>query len=114
MAANVSALRARVPQHPSLEGYATISRLLTGQSGADVKEGIDWVRELCIELTGPALRAWGVNEVDMPGIAEKADLSSSMKANPIPLKREELMTIVSAARQKTSILESRVASPRSI
>jgi hypothetical protein len=56
----------------------------------------------------------GVNEVDMPGIAEKADLSSSMKANPIPLKREELMTIVSAARQKTSILESRVASPRSI
>jgi alcohol dehydrogenase class IV len=40
----------------------------------------------------------GVNEVDMPGIAEKADLSSSMKANPIPLKREELMTIVSAAR----------------
>jgi hypothetical protein len=43
---------------PALEGYATISRLLTGQSGADVKEGIDWVRELCIELTGPALRAW--------------------------------------------------------
>jgi alcohol dehydrogenase class IV len=98
MAANVSALRVRAPLHPSLERYATISRLLTGQSGAGVEEGIDWVRELCIELTVPALRAWGVNEIDLPGIAEKAELASSTKANPIPLTREELMTIVSAAR----------------
>jgi alcohol dehydrogenase class IV len=98
MAANVSALRVRAPLHPSLERYATISRLLTGQSGAGVEEGIDWVRKLCIELTVPTLRAWGVNEVDLPGIVEKAELASSTKANPIPLTREELMTIVSAAR----------------
>ena len=32
MAANVAALRARAPQHPALERYAAIARLLTGRT----------------------------------------------------------------------------------
>jgi alcohol dehydrogenase class IV len=40
----------------------------------------------------------GIDETDLPGIVEKAETASSMKANPIPLTREELMTIVSVER----------------
>jgi len=98
MAANVSAMRAREPQYPALERYATIAGLLTGRSGASVEDGIAWVRELCAELKVPALRAWGINESDLPGVVERAESASSMKANPIPLTREELMMMVSAAR----------------
>jgi len=98
MAANVSALRARAPQHAALERFGTIARLVTGQSGASVEGGIEWVRELCAELDVPALRVWGINELDLPGIVEKAETASSMKVNPIPLTRVELMTVVSAAR----------------
>jgi len=98
MAANVSALRARVPQHPALERYRKIARILTGQDEASVDDGINWVRDLCAELKVPALRAWGINEADLPGIVAKAETASSMKANPTPLTQEELMTIVSSAR----------------
>lgn len=98
MAANVAALRARAPQHPALQRYAAIARLLTGQNTASAEEGIDWVRALCAELDIPALRSWGVSEADLPGIVEKAARASSMQANPLPLTSEELLAAVSAAR----------------
>ena len=97
MAANVAALRARAPQHPALERYATIARLLTGRSDARAEDGIDWVRELCAELNIPSLRAWGVTQADLPGVVEKAALASSMKANPLPLTNEELLNVITAA-----------------
>ena len=50
MSANVAALRARAPQHPALDRYAAIARLLTGLP-ASAEEGIEWVRVLCAELT---------------------------------------------------------------
>jgi alcohol dehydrogenase class IV len=97
MAVNVAALRARAPLHPALEGYAVISRLLTGRSDASVEDGIDWVRALCDELKIPALRAWGITEADLPSVVEKAAKASSMQANPLPLTDEELMSVVRAA-----------------
>ncbi|HXE06101.1 MAG TPA: iron-containing alcohol dehydrogenase [Bryobacteraceae bacterium] len=98
MAANVAALRARAPSHPALERYAIIARLLTGRNDATADDGIAWVRALCAELSIPALRAWGVAEADLPGIAEKAARASSMKANPLPLTAEELLAALAAAR----------------
>jgi alcohol dehydrogenase class IV len=97
MAANVAGLRARAPQHPALERYSVIARLLTGRSGASAEEGIDWVRALSEELRVPALRAWGITEADLPGVAEKAAKASSMQANPLPLMEEELIAVVRAA-----------------
>jgi alcohol dehydrogenase class IV len=97
MAANVAALRARAPEHPALERYSAIARLLTGRSEASVEDGIDWVRALSAELNIPALRAWGVTEPDLPGVAEKAAKASSMQANPLPLTEEELIAVVRAA-----------------
>ena len=98
MAANVAALRARAPQHPALERYSAIARLLTGRHDATAEDGIHWVNALCNELNVPALRAWGVTEADLPGVVEKATGASSMKANPLPLTSEELLAVVMAAR----------------
>ena len=97
MAANVAGLRARAPQHPALERYSAIARLLTGRSEASVEDGIHWVRALCAELSIPALRAWGITEADLPGVAEKAAKASSMQANPLALTEEELIAVVRAA-----------------
>jgi alcohol dehydrogenase class IV len=97
MTANVAALRARAPQHPALERYAAIARLLTGRKEARAEDGIEWVHALCIEVNVPALRAWGINQANLPGVVEKAAQASSMKANPLPLTGEELLAVVTAA-----------------
>jgi len=97
MAANVAALRRRAPQHPALERYAVIARLLTGQPEANAEDGIEWVRSLCAELKVPALHTWGITEGDLPGVVEKAAHASSMKANPLPLTSRELLDLVTAA-----------------
>jgi len=97
MAANIAALRQRAPEHPALERYAAIARLLTGRNDAKPEEGIEWVRALCQELNVPRLRAWGISEVDLPGIVEKAARASSMQANPLPLTGDELLEVVTAA-----------------
>lgn len=97
MAANVAALRARAPQHPALDRYAAVARLLTGRTDASADDGINWVHSLCAELEIPPLRAWGIAESDLPGVAEKAARASSMKANPLPLTHEELQAVVAAA-----------------
>ena len=97
MAANVAGLRARAPQHPAIERYSTIARLLTGRGEASVEDGIDWVRALSAELSISGLSAWGVTEADLQGVVEKAAKASSMQANPLPLTEEELIGVVWAA-----------------
>jgi alcohol dehydrogenase class IV len=97
MAANVAALRARAPLHPALARYAAIARLLTGRDDATDDDGIDWVKALCHDLKIPPLRAWGITEGDLPGIAEKAARASSMQANPLPLSGDEILAVLVAA-----------------
>ena len=97
MAANVAALQARAPQHPALERYTDIARLLTGRKEASAEDGIEWVRALCAELNVPPLRGWGITEADLPGVVEKAARASSMQANPLPLTSEELLRAATAA-----------------
>jgi len=98
MAANLAALRDRAPNHPAVERYSTIARLLSGRDNATAEEGIEWTRSLCSELNVPALRAWGISEADLPNVVEKAARASSMQANPLPLTHEELLAVVAAAR----------------
>jgi alcohol dehydrogenase class IV len=97
MSANITALRARMPQHPALDRYQNIARLLTGRPDAVAEDGIDWVRALCAELNVPSLRVWGVTGADLHGIVEKAAQASSMKANPLPLTSEEMLAVLTAA-----------------
>jgi len=97
MAANIAALRARNPQHPALARYASIARLLTGRDDASAEDGVAWVGATCAELNVPRLRTWGIAASDLPGVVEKAARASSMKANPLPLTRDELLAMASAA-----------------
>jgi alcohol dehydrogenase class IV len=96
MAANVAALRARAPNHPALERYAVIARLLTGRADVIVEDGIDWVRALCADLNVPSLRAWGITDADLPGVVDNAAKASSTQANPLPLTAAELMAAATA------------------
>lgn len=97
MAANLAALRARAPRHPALERYREIARLLTGHDEACAEDGIDWVRALCIELNIPSLRFWGITELDLSSVVEKAARASSMQTNPLPLTTEELLAVAAEA-----------------
>ena len=97
MAANIAALRARAPQHPALERYQTVARLLTGRDDAAAEDAVAWTRKICTELKVPALGFWGISNADSAEIIEKAAGASSMKANPLQLTSDELMAIVTAA-----------------
>ncbi len=96
MAANLRALRAR-PESPALERYAEIGRLLTGRPQAGAEDGVVWVEDLVAALDIPPLRTYGLTEADVPAVVEKAMQASSMKANPVPLSRDELAAVLRRA-----------------
>jgi alcohol dehydrogenase class IV len=90
MEINLRALHSREPEHPALDRYTEIARLLTGHATALAVEGVRWVRDLCAALEIPPLRQYGVKRADFPTLCEKTARSSSMKGNPAPLEIEEL------------------------
>jgi alcohol dehydrogenase class IV len=97
MTANLRALRARAPSHPSLARYDEIARLLTGSPTATADDGLCWIGELVRDLAVPPLHAHGVTRADFPALIEKAAQASSMKANPIALTPIELNVILECA-----------------
>lgn len=97
MRANLDALRERAPEHPSLERYAEVARLLTGRLDAAADDGVQWVEALTHDLRIPGLSVYGVNSDVLPEIADKAAHASSMKGNPIALSQAELAGILHAA-----------------
>ena len=97
MAANLRALRARLPGHDALRRYDEIARVLTGGAHATADDGVRWVARLVADLRIPSLAAHGVSRADFPALAEAAARASSMKANPLPLTPEELVEILGSA-----------------
>jgi alcohol dehydrogenase class IV len=94
MAANIRALRSREPAAQSLRRYDEIAVLLTGNPSAKADEGVEWVRKLVTEFQIPKLGKYGVKVEHVNEIVEKAMRASSMKANPLPLERDELAKIL--------------------
>jgi len=90
---NVEALRRRAPASPALRRYDEVARLLTRQPHAIADDAVLWIANLCDRLEIPPLRAYGVTAADIPGLAEKAALTSSMKGNPLQLTAEELREV---------------------
>jgi len=96
---NIEALRAREPDHPTLDKYAQVGRLLSKQGQlsrvaahavlVDTLEA--WTREL--EL--PTLAHFGATQSDIPRIVANSR-GSSMTTNPIRLDDSEIAAIVSA------------------
>jgi len=93
--ANVRALRSRAPAAgPALDRYAEVARLLTGQPGASVDDGLAWIRETLGLLAVPGLAAFGLGPGQAGDVAAKAATSSSMQGNPIVLSHDELEAVV--------------------
>lgn len=97
MDANIRALRDRAPDSDALRRYESAARVLTGRPQAAPGDGVAWVRDLCAALEIRPLRAWNLQRPDVPSIVERAIESSSMKANPVALTREELGEALNAA-----------------
>lgn len=96
-AANLYALRRRVPRSEALGRYAELAQLLTGSPGAAGDEVAKWLRGLVADLRIPGLGAYGVGPEHIPELVEKAAAASSMRANPVELTRDELASIVESA-----------------
>jgi alcohol dehydrogenase class IV len=92
--ANINALRSQDPDGAALGRYATLARLVTGNSGAGPDRLADWAKALVRKLAIPTLSAYGVKPADFAGIAEKAANSNSMKTNPVSLTAAELTRVL--------------------
>jgi alcohol dehydrogenase class IV len=97
MEGNLKALRQRQPESEPLRRYQEVARLLTGAADAGADEGVKWVRNLVADLKIPPLRTYGLTRDHTPEVVEKSAHASSMKANPIALKPEELAEILERA-----------------
>jgi alcohol dehydrogenase class IV len=91
MRVNLTALREHAPECPAIDRYREIAVILTGDPRATADDGCQWVLELVRSLSIPAVPGYSDEIVD------KAARTSSMKANPIVLNREELAEILRAA-----------------
>jgi alcohol dehydrogenase class IV len=97
MEANIRALNARARHSPALSRYDEIAHLLTGSRAARASDGVDWVYSLGSDLSIPRLSTFGLKPTDVLQVAQKAQASSSMRGNPVPLTGEELIDILEKA-----------------
>ena len=97
MAVNLRAMRERLNNSEALRRYDSVAAILTDSEKATSVDCIRWIDELCKTLQIPGLGAYGVTETDVAVLVEKAAKSSSMKANPIVLTRQELTEALQAA-----------------
>ena len=96
---NIETLKVRVPEHPALEKYAQVGRLLSkqGQLDRDAAHAalIDTLEAWTRELDLPALARYGVTQADIPRIVANSR-GSSMKTNPVRLEDSEIAAILVA------------------
>ena len=106
-AANVRACRETAegegadPAHTparTIDRFAHVARLLTGDPGASPEQGVEWLSVLVDDLQIPGLAAYGIADGDILAIATQARRSSSMKGNPVALSLDDLTFIIQSAR----------------
>ncbi len=97
VAVNVAALREREPDSPALGRYAAAARLLTGRDDATTDDAVHWLREAVAALDVPPLGDVGLRPAQHAEVAGKAARSSSMQANPVRLRDDELLAVLRAA-----------------
>jgi alcohol dehydrogenase class IV len=94
MEINIRALAERSAGEDGLRRYEQAARLLTGHPGASARDGVEWTRRLAEDMEIPPLCAYGLAREHIDDLVEKAEKSSSMKANPIVLTRAEMAEIL--------------------
>jgi alcohol dehydrogenase len=94
---NIESLRAREPDHPALEKYALVGRLLSkqGHLNQDAAHAalVDTLEAWTRELKLPMLAYYGVTPADIPRIVANSR-GSSMKTNPVLLEDSEIAAIL--------------------
>ncbi|HET9911793.1 MAG TPA: iron-containing alcohol dehydrogenase, partial [Anaerolineales bacterium] len=95
--ANIKALEARQPEHPSLARYEEIAQILTGERNATALDGARWTSQLVDDLKIPRLSTYGMGPEDFPEAVQKTRKASSFKGNPIALDERELTAILEQA-----------------
>lgn len=94
--ANLAAVRVH-GSRMSMNRFDLAAQLLTGDSAAPPEQALPVLEELTRRLSIPTLRAFGITEADLPGIATKARAASSMKGNPVPLDDTTLVSVLREA-----------------
>jgi alcohol dehydrogenase class IV len=94
--ANIDALK-NSNNSKSLNRYRKVARLLTGDFHADATDGVQWIQELCRTFKIPKLSKYGVTEKHFTEVIARTEKASSIKGNPVKLKREELYRILEKA-----------------
>ncbi|MCU0559648.1 MAG: iron-containing alcohol dehydrogenase [Desulfobacterales bacterium] len=93
-AANIAALRERLPGSPALARYQEAARILTANTRAEPEEGAQWLQALCTRLAIPPLSAYGFSPQRISEVVANSLLSSSMRGNPVELTAAELTLIL--------------------
>jgi alcohol dehydrogenase class IV len=94
MEGNLSAIIERNPDHPVLDRFDIVGKILCNEPSAKANDGIQWIREFCELARIPKLSFYGLTEKDFNKIIEKSIRSSSMKGNPVTLSEIELRNIL--------------------
>lgn len=90
-------LRAMARAGRSVQRFEEVAQILTGRRSAEAKHGIAWIRELVAVLEIPRLSHYGIAGSDAEELGLAALSTSSMKANPVTLARQEVAEIVRTA-----------------
>jgi len=77
-----------------VERVTSVARILTGDPDAGPEAGVEWLRALRADLGIPALRRYGITTEDAGAIVDAASKASSMRGNPVPLERHEMLQIL--------------------
>jgi alcohol dehydrogenase class IV len=93
---NLVALRERAPNDPTLARYTDLAQLL-GAPSPSPEAAVEAVAQLVADVGSRPLRTYGVTSAHFDEIITKALNSSSMKGNPIALRRDEVALILEAA-----------------
>jgi alcohol dehydrogenase class IV len=94
---NIRAVRQRDADSELIARYRRVAQILTGKDNAEADDTVSWVSDLCQELAIQPLRAYGLTKEQIPVLVDAASRASSMKANALPLFRDEIMEIAERA-----------------
>ena len=97
MRVNITALQNRIPNHPVLERFSQVGKLLSRDPKDSAMNAIRWVENFCLQTNTQRLSSLGLSTENFDEIIERAHHSSSMKGNPITLFDDELRTILQDA-----------------
>lgn len=94
---NLKALQDRDPNSQALVRYQKVIGWLTGSRTATTADGIEWLRQLVMDLRIPSLRDYGLKQRHVETLVSQARKASSMQSNPVSLTAAELAKILADA-----------------